>query len=292
MTKYVKIGNHKVGKDPTYIVAEIGINHNGDVELAKKLIRIAKERGCNAVKFQKRNPEQSVPINKRQEMRTTPWGNMTYFDYKLKIEFGEKEYKEIDNYCKDLNIDWFVSVWDLDSIDFIQKFNPVALKIPSDKLNDDELLKKAVATKIPLILSTGGSGMDMIDHALTIVDIENTILLQCTSIYPSATNQVNLKVIDTFKERYDLPIGFSSHHTSPFITLMAVCRGACLVEQHITQDRAMWGTDQAMSLEPRGVEILVKNIRMYEEALGDGKKKVFDRETQTLARTMGRQNIK
>jgi len=292
MAKYVKIGNHKVGEDPTYIVAEIGINHNGDIELAKKLIKIAKEKGCNAVKFQKRNPEQCVPMNKREQIRTTPWGDMTYFDYKLKIEFGEEEYREIDEYCKDLNIDWFVSVWDLDSIDFIKKFNPIALKIPSDKLNDDELLRKAVATKIPLILSTGGSDIDMIDHALTVVDHENTILLQCTSIYPVATHQVNLRVIDTFKKKYNLPIGFSSHHTSPNISLMAVCRGACLVEQHITQDRAMWGTDQAMSLEPRGLDIMVRNIRMYEEALGDGEKKVFDREAQTLTRTIGREDIK
>mgnify|MGYP005992115397 CR=1 FL=1 len=273
---------------PVYIIAEIGLNHNGDIDLAKKMILEAKLKGADAVKFQKRFPDECVPDEKKLERRNTPWGDMSYLDYRHKVEFGEKEYKEIDDFCNKNNIDWFVSVWDHSSIEFMKLFNPIAIKIPSDKMNDIEFLKKTKELKCPIILSSGGSSYEIIDSAIKAVGTENNALLQCTSVYPCETSQLDLKVISTFKDKYKIVSGLSCHHTSPIFGSFAVSNGASIVEQHFTLNRSFWGSDQSMSLEPRGLELLVKYIRMYEESQGDGVKKVYEVEKKVLKRTVGR----
>jgi len=273
---------------PVYVIAEIGLNHNGDMELAKKLILEAKRCGADAVKFQKRFPDECVPEQKKLEPRSTPWGEMTYIEYRHRVEFGEEEYKEIDEFCLKEGIDWFVSVWDHSSVDFMKKFNPIAIKIPSDKMNDLEFLHKTKELNCPIILSSGGTSEPVIEEALSVVGKENNALLQCTSIYPCETTQLDLKVISTFRKNYEMVSGLSCHHSSPVFGSFSVAYGARIVEQHFTLNRSFWGSDQSMSLEPRGLELLVKYIRMFEGAEGDGIKKVYDLEKKVLARTVGR----
>jgi len=285
----VKINSRTIDDNsPVYVIAEIGLNHNGDMELAKKLIMEAKRCGANAVKFQKRFPDECVPEKKKLEPRITPWGEMTYLEYRHRLEFGVVEYKEIDDFCLKNNIDWFVSVWDHSSVDFMKQFNPIAIKIPSDKMNDLEFLEKTKELNCPIILSSGGSTEDIIEAAISIVGKENNALLQCTSIYPCETSQLDLKVISTFRRKYGMVSGLSSHHTSPIFGSFSVSYGARIVEQHFTLNRSFWGSDQSMSLEPRGLELLVKYIRMFEASEGNGIKKVHDLEKQVLSRTVGR----
>ena len=252
------------------------------------MIEVAHNIGVDAVKFQKRNPEECVPMNKRDEMRKTPWGNLKYIDYRYRVELEQNDYEEINSYCNNLGIDWFASVWDLSSIDFILKLNPLAIKVPSDKLNDITYLEKLKNMNCPLILSTGGSDYEIIDLAVKTVGNNNNALLQCTSIYPCEDDSLNLRVVESLYDKYNMVVGFSSHHTSPIYGALSVAHGARIVEQHFTLNRAMWGSDQAMSLEPRGLELLVKYIRGYESARGDGVKKVFENEKSTLKRTKGR----
>ena len=285
----IKINSRTIGDEtPAYVIAEIGLNHNGDIELAKKLIIEAKLRGADAVKFQKRFPDECVPETKKIKPRNTPWGEMTYLDYRHRLEFGVKEYKEIDEFCLKNNIDWFVSVWDHSSVDFMKQFNPIAIKIPSDKMNDLEFLKKTQELNCPIILSSGGSSEDVIEAAISTVGKDNNAILQCTSIYPCETSQLDLKVISTFREKYKMVSGLSCHHTSPVFGSFSLSYGAKIVEQHFTLNRSFWGSDQSMSLEPRGLELLVKYIRMFEASKGDGVKKVHDLEKKVLSRTVGR----
>ena len=282
--------NKNILKDnKIYTIAEIGINHNGDINLAKKMIKQAKDLGFNSVKFQKRFPEECVPLNKRNQLRTTPWGEMTYFEYKQKIEFWEDEYFQIDDYSRSLGIDWSASAWDLSSIDFLKKFDLPYIKVPSDKSTDKKYLKAIKDTGFQVILSTGGTSLEQIKEAVNILDEKDLILLQCTSQYPCPTKEVHLRVIDTLKKNFDLSVGFSSHHTSPMISIMAAVYGAKVIETHFTLDRAMWGTDQAMSLEPRGMEILNNSIREFEIALGSSEKIISSKESVTLSRTVGRE---
>ena len=213
---------------------------------------------------------------------------MTYLEYRHRVEFGEEEYKEIDDFCLKENIDWFVSVWDHSSVDFMKQFNPIAIKIPSDKMNDLEFLEKTKELKCPIILSSGGSTEDVIEDAISIVGKANNALLQCTSLYPCETTQLDLKVISTFREKYGMVVGLSCHHTSPVFGSFSVSYGARIVEQHFTLNRSFWGSDQSMSLEPRGLELLVKYIRMFEGSKGNGIKKVYDLEKKVLSRTVGR----
>lgn len=276
---------------PSYNIAEIGINHNGDIELAKKLIKVSFDNGFDAVKFQKRVPELCVPEHKRNEKRITPWGEMTYFDYKNKIEFSFKEYKEIDIYCKQIGIDWSASAWDIESIEFLKDFNLPFFKVPSDKNTDIDFIKALKNVDCPIILSTGGTNLDQIKEILNILKENKVALLQCTSIYPCPTDKVNLKVMKNLKKQFKVPVGFSSHHTSPLIPAMSVAYGAKITEVHVTMDRAMWGTDQAMSLEPRGGQILISAIRDFELALGSADKKVLLQEQKILSRTVGRKKI-
>jgi len=283
MAKAVKIGETWVGEGyPVYVIGEIGINHNGDVEIAKKLINEAYHAGLNAVKFQKRTPEICVPKEQQSQMRETPWGYISYLDYRYKVEFDEDQYREIDHLCKSIGISWFVSVWDEPSVDFMEKFNPSCYKVPSASLTDLPLLKRLRATGRPLILSTGMSSFDQIKFAISQIGTENLIITHTTSAYPCDPEELNLKMIQTLQNEFDCPIGYSGHEVGLVPSAVAVALGACLVERHITLDRAMWGSDQAASVEPQGMEKLVKYIRVTEKSLGDGIKKIYDSEKSSL----------
>jgi len=283
MTRKIQIGSKTVGDGfPTYIVAEIGINHNGDLNLAKQMIDVGARYGVDAIKLQKRTPEMCVPPEQRSQMRDTPWGYISYLDYRLKIEFGEKEYSEIDRYCRELDITWFASVWDIPSVEFMERYNPVCYKIPSASLTDHELLKRVRKTGKPIILSTGMSTLEQIKAATAVVGLDNLLLTHTTSSYPCEPEELNLKTIQTLKDTFPVPVGYSGHEVGLIPSAVAVAMGACLIERHITLDRAMWGTDQAASVEPVGVEKLVKYIRVTERSLGDGVKRVYDSELPSL----------
>jgi N-acetylneuraminate synthase len=291
MAKYVKIGNLFVGNEhPTFIVAEIGINHNGDIEIAKKLIDTAMLAGCDAVKFQKRTPELCVPPEQRHVMRETPWGLMTYMEYRHRVEFGEKEYTEIDKYCREKGIVWFASCWDEPSVDFIEHFDPVCYKIASPSLTDDTLLKYINNKGRPIILSTGMSTRKQIKYAVSLLDQDRLLIAHCTSTYPCKPHELNLLMIRTLQEEYDNPIGYSGHEVGLQTTYAAVVLGACFVERHITLDRAMWGSDQPASVEPWGLMRLVRDIRVIESALGDGIKSVYDSELPLISRLRNKTN--
>jgi N-acetylneuraminate synthase len=283
MPREIMIGNRKVGDGyPTFIVAEIGINHNGSLDIAKSLIDVAAKTGVDAVKLQKRTPELCVPPDQQKHMRETPWGYISYLDYRYKVEFGTNEYREIDRYCKQKNIPWFASVWDEPSVDFLQQFNPICFKIPSASLTDKALLLHARETGKPVILSTGMSTMRQIEAAVKILGEDNLLITHATSTYPCDPEELNLKMIRTLVETFPCPIGYSGHEVGLIPTVVAVSVGACLVERHITLDRAMWGSDQAASVEPGGMERLVKYIRVTEQAMGDGVKRVYDSEVPSL----------
>jgi N-acetylneuraminate synthase len=284
MTKTVKLGERLIGQDqPAYIVAEIGINHNGDLEIAKRMIRSAYAAGVDAVKFQKRTPAVCVPLEEQSRMRETPWGYMTYLAYREHVEFNEDEYREIDLLCRDLGIDWFASVWDEGSIDFLEAFHPIAYKVPSASLTDKGLLDSLLKTGRPVILSTGMSTMEQIRNSVSLFgSLDNLIITHATSAYPCKPEELNLRMIPKLIEEFDCPIGYSGHEVGLIPSVVSVAMGACLVERHFTLDRAMWGTDQAASVEPQGMEKLVKYIRVTEAALGDGIKHVYDTELPSL----------
>lgn len=280
----VKVGERYIGDgEPVYIIAEIGINHNGSLENAKKLIDGAAFAGCDAVKFQKRTPELCVPEDQWNIQRDTPWGRMTYIEYRHKVEFSEEEYTEIDKYCTEKGIHWFASPWDEEAVDFMEKFNPVCYKFASASLTDTGLLSKVKSTGKPMMLSTGMSTLEQVDNAVEDLDKSNLMIAQSTSTYPCNLEELNLKVISSYKNKYpDIPIGYSGHETGLAPTLAAVALGATFVERHITLDRAMWGSDQAASVEIQGIFRMVKDIRDIEKSLGDGIKKVYDSEQPSI----------
>lgn len=276
----IAIGKRKVGeKESVYIIGEIGINHNGSVDIAKQLIMGAKAAGCDAVKFQKRTPELCVPKEHWNLERDTPWGRITYIEYRHKVEFSLEQYSEIDLFCREMKIDWFASCWDENSVDFIEQFNPPCYKASSASLTDIALLKKKKSTGKPLIISTGMSTMEEIEKTINVLGMDNLLIAHSTSAYPCPISQLNLNMIKTLKEKFpDVPIGYSGHETGLAPTWAAVSIGATFVERHITLDRAMWGSDQSASVEIEGLHRLVKNIRDIENSLGDGKKKVYESE--------------
>jgi N-acetylneuraminate synthase len=284
--KRVNLQNGRViGKgEPVYIIAEIGINHNGSLDLAKKLIDWASIAGCDAVKFQKRTPELCVPKDQWDKERNTPWGKMSYIDYKRKTEFGKTEFEEIDRYCKQKNIDWFASAWDEPSIDFLEQFDPVMYKFASASLTDFDLIRKAMSTGRPIMLSTGMSTEMEIEDAVALTGTSNVMIAHSTSAYPCNPAELNLRMIPTLQARYDAPIGYSGHEVGLAPTLAAVSLGATFVERHVTLDRAMWGSDHAASVEPQGVVKLVRDIRDIEKSLGDGIKKVYESEFEPMKR--------
>jgi N-acetylneuraminate synthase len=276
----VKIADRYIGDgQKVFVVAEIGINHNGSLENALKLIDGAKFAGCDAVKFQKRTPELCVPKDQWLIERDTPWGRMTYIDYRHRVEFSNDEYKIIDAYCKEKDILWLASCWDELSVDFMEQFNPPFYKAGSASLTDINLLKKKKSTGRPLMISTGMSTLDEIKKAVDIIGTDNLMIAHSTSTYPCKLEELNIKVITTLKEMYpEVPIGYSGHETGLAPTWAAVSLGAAFVERHITLDRAMWGTDQAASVEVTGFKRLVENIRDIEVSLGDGVKRLYESE--------------
>jgi N-acetylneuraminate synthase len=281
----INFGGRLVGDgQPVYIVAEIGINHNGDLNTAKRLIDAAKVAGCDAVKFQKRTPDKCVPPEQRDILRETPWGLITYLEYRCRVEFGHEEYQEIDRYCRERGITWFASVWDEESVDFLEAFELPYYKIPSAALTNHALLRHARATGRPIILSTGMSTMEQIRAAVNVLGIENLLITHCTSTYPCKPEELNLRMIQALQREFDCPIGYSGHEVGLQTSYAAVVLGACYVERHITLDRAKWGSDQAASVEPHGFARLVRDIRVTEQALGDGVKKVYKSERPIMQR--------
>lgn len=281
----IEIGNHMVGHDyPAYVIAEIGINHNGSIDTAKKLMKVAADSGCQAVKFQKRTPDVSTPENMRDVIRQTPWGEMTYLEYRYRVEFGLAEYLEIDSYAKSLGIDWFASPWDIPAVDFLEDLGVVAYKVASASVTDIPLLQRISDTNKPIILSTGMSTLEQIDRAVEVLGKSNLTMMHATSTYPLPAEEANLRTIHTLQHRYGVPIGYSGHETGLQISLAAVSLGACMVERHITLDRSMWGSDQSASLEPQGLEHLVRDIRIIEIAMGDGEKRIFPGELAPMSR--------
>lgn len=278
------LGEKTVGPGhPVYVTGEIGINHNGDLENAFALIDAAAEAGCDAVKFQKRTPEVCTPRDQWHIERDTPWGRMTYIDYRHRVEFDEGGYRAIDEHCAKRGIDWFASPWDVESVAFLEKFGVPSYKVASASLTDDELLRAMRATGRTVILSTGMSTPKQIRHAVEVLGSENIVLCHATSTYPAKAEELNLRMIHTLQSEFpNVPIGYSGHETGLQTSLAAVALGACFVERHITLDRAMWGSDQAASVEPGGLQRLVRDIRTIEESLGDGVKKVYDSELKPM----------
>jgi N-acetylneuraminate synthase len=270
---------------PVYVIAEIGINHNGSLDIAKKLIDEAVTAGCDAVKFQKRTPELCTPKDQWNLERDTPWGRMSYINYRKMIELGFDEYSAIDAYCKEKGIDWFVSCWDEEAVDFMEQFNPGVYKFASASLTDHELIAKVKSTGRPYILSTGMSTMVEIKDAIDKFGTDNLMVAHSTSAYPCPPQELNLRMIETLMDMYpDTPIGYSGHETGLATTVAAVALGARFVERHFTLDRAMWGSDHAASVEPQGMQKLVRDIRDVELALGDGIKRVYESEMGAMKR--------
>ena len=285
MTRETKIGDRMVGDGhPAMIVAEIGVNHNGSMNIAKDLIRQSKHGGVDAVKFQKRTPELCVPRDQWEIMRETPWGYISYIEYRRRMEFQHEEYAEIDRFCKDLDIAWFASVWDEPSITFLEAFNPVCYKVPSASLTDHSLLHCLRDTGRPIILSTGMSSIEQIRDAAALLDMDRLVLCHATSTYPCDPHELNLHMIQSLRSEFPCPIGYSGHEVGLVTTAVAVALGACMVERHITLDRAMWGSDQAASVEAQGFERLVKYVRVTEQSLGDGIKRVYESEKPSMRR--------
>jgi N-acetylneuraminate synthase len=278
----MKIGNRLVGPgQPCFIVAEIGINHNGDVDLAKRLISVAVAAGCDAVKFQKRTVDVVYTAKELAALRETPFGT-TNGDLKYGLELEAEEYAEIADFCKSVKMIWFVSPWDEGAVDFMAQFDTPVYKIASASLTDDNLLRHIRKTGKPIIASTGMSTYEEIDHAVDVLGKENLMLMHATSTYPSRYDHLNLRAIPTMAERYDVPIGYSGHETGIPTSVAASVLGACCVERHITMDRAMWGSDQAASLEPNGISRLVRDIRLCAQSMGDGVKRVYEEEVPVM----------
>lgn len=257
----------------THIIAEIGINHNGSLEIAKRLIDVAVLSGCDSVKFQKRNPDVCVPEDQKTKLRETPWGTMTYLEYKYKVEFNKDEYDEINRYCKEKDIKWSASPWDIDSLNFLSQYDLPYIKIPSAMLTNNELLSKTISTKKKIILSTGMSTEKEIDSAVELLSKNgntNFCLLHCNSQYPAPLEELNLSAIQTLKAKYGCEVGYSGHEFRLGTSVAAVYLGATIIERHITLDRTMWGTDHLSSVEPQGLIKLVKGIRELELSFGDG----------------------
>jgi N-acetylneuraminate synthase len=282
----VTIGQSTIGEgQPVYVIGEIGLNHNGDVDIAKRLIDVAADAGAQAVKFQKRTPAISTPEHMKNTPRSTPWGDMTYLEYRYRVEFDREQYIQIGDHATMRGLDWFASPWDDEAVDFLEELNVVAYKIASASVTDLGMLRKIAATGKPVILSTGMSTMDQIDEAVRVLPQDRLVILHATSTYPLPAEEANLRMIATLRERFpDVPIGYSGHEPGLQISLAAVALGATTVERHITLDRTMWGSDHAASLEPQGLTHLVRDIRIIQTALGDGVKRVFPGELAPLSK--------
>jgi N-acetylneuraminate synthase len=279
----VPIGGRPVGDGhPVFVIAEIGINHNGSLDVAKELIVGAARAGCDAVKFQKRTPELCVPKDQWNVPRDTPWGRMTYIDYRRRTEFGRAEYEEIARLCREIGIQWFASSWDVPSVEFMEAFDPPCYKVASASITDHALLRALRNTQRPVILSTGMSTWTEIRDAVSIFPEERLLVAHATSTYPCPTSELNLRVISALKKAFRCPIGYSGHETGLAPTCAAVSLGATFVERHVTLDRKMWGSDHAASVELSELSLLVEQIRDIEKAFGDGIKRVYDSEIPVM----------
>jgi len=278
----VEIAGRRIGTgSPCYVVAEIGINHNGDMQITKRLIDVAVASGCSAVKFQKRTVDVVYSAAELARVRESPFGN-TNGELKRALEFGKEQYAAIDAYCKKSGIVWFASPWDEASVDFLEQFGVPCHKVASASLTDDNLLRHMRKTGKPIILSTGMSTMAQIDHAVEVLGSNDLVILHATSTYPAQYDELNLRVIPVLAKRFGVPVGYSGHETGIASSVAAVVLGASMVERHLTLDRAMWGSDQAASLEPNGMQRLLRDIRLIETSLGDGEKRVYDREVPIM----------
>ena len=281
----VSIGDRLIGPGcPVYTVAEIGINHNGDVGIACRLIDAASDAGFDAVKFQKRTPELCVPVNQKNVERDTPWGRMSYLDYRRRIELSQNQFAAIAAHCRTRNIGWFASCWDVSSVDFIERFDPPCHKLASASITDETLVRRVTATGRPIILSTGMSTLDEIRTAVALCRGGPLVLTHATSAYPCPPQEINLRMIQTLEREFECPVGYSGHEVGLQITLAAVALGACCIERHVTLDRAMWGSDHAASVEPQGMARLIRDIRVIEQAMGDGVKRVYTSELASKAK--------
>ncbi len=285
MTSEVRIGEQTIGgESPVYVIAEIGLNHNGDLDIAKKLIDVSADAGAQAVKFQKRTPDISTPEHMKSTPRETPWGTMTYLEYRYRVEFGKEEYAEIAAYSKSKNLDWFASPWDEQAVDFLEEMGVTTHKVASASVTDLGMLRKLKETGKPIILSTGMSTIEQIDTAVEILGTDKLVILHATSTYPLPAEEANLRMIATLKDRYGVPVGYSGHEPGLQISVAAVALGAEAVERHITLDRTMWGSDHSASLEPRGFSSLVRDIRIIEKAMGDRVKRIYPGEPAPLSK--------
>lgn len=287
----VRIGDYEINEtSKPYLIAEIGINHNGDLQIAKKLIDAANACGWNAVKFQKREPDIAVPEQQKGVMRDTPWGRMTYLEYKKRIEFGKNEYDYIDRYCREKPIDWTASPWDIPSLEFLLKYDVPFIKIASAIMTNDEILIKVAQSGKTVVLSTGMSTLEEIDHAVEIIEKyvgKNYVLMHTNSVYPAEHKDLNLNVIKSFKERYHCIVGYSGHEQDLEPTVVAVTLGAKVIERHVTLSHEMWGTDQKASLEVTAMGMLAGRVRTINDMLGDGIRKVIDAEREVRKKLRG-----
>ena len=266
-----------------FLIAEIGINHNGSLQLAKKLIDLAKKYGFDAVKFQKRNPDVSTPEYLKETIRSTPWGEITYLKYKKKIEFGYKEFKEIDKYCKKKKIIWFASAWDIESQKFLKKFNLKYNKVASAMLTNFKLIEEIAKERRKTLISTGLATLKDIEKCVKIFKKAKCkfVLMHCVSAYPCPPEKLNLNTIISLKKKFKCEIGYSGHETSVSPTILAYYLGAKYIERHITLDRSMWGTDQSASLSEPGIKNLTNIINKTKKIFGNGKK-VFSKDEKNL----------
>ena len=272
-----------------YLIAEIGINHNGDINIAKKLIDATNACGWNCAKFQKRNPDICVPEHQKSNKRSTPWGEMTYLEYKYKVEFGKSEYDIINQYCYEKPLPWTVSIWDIDSLNFIKDYNVPFLKIPSPQITNNELLKEVACSGYPVIISTGMSTWEIIDNAVKILDDNNAeyAILHCNSTYPAPHEELNLNIIPIMKERYNCIIGYSGHEYDLEPSVIAMALGAKIIERHITLDHNMWGTDHNSSLEVHAMDLLRKRVSNINNILGGTEKIITESEKNIMKKLRG-----
>lgn len=287
----INLGNYIINESTfPYIIAEIGINHNGDMQIAKKLIDAANACLWNCVKFQKREPEIAVPEEQKNMIRDTPWGKMTYLEYKKKIEFGKKEYDYIDKYCKEKPIAWTASPWDIPSLEFILEYDLPFIKIASASNANWNLLKLACESKKPLLVSTGMSSLEEVDETVNFLEkysSGNYILMHTNSAYPTPASELNLRMITTLKKRYNCLVGYSGHEMDLEPTVVAVSLGAKVIERHITLDHNMWGTDQAASLSVTAMSMLQGRMKEILLMLGDGKKNITESEKEVRKKLRG-----
>jgi N-acetylneuraminate synthase len=289
--KKIDFCGRSVGDDePVFMIAEIGLNHNGELGIAKKLIDAAFACNWHCVKFQKRTPEICVPEHQKSVIRETPWGKMTYLEYRHRVEFGEKEYSYIDNYCREKPIFWTTSVWDLPSLQFILRYDVPFIKIPSAKLVETDILRAAAKTGKPVVLSTGMSTIEEIDAAVSVLNEfapDNYVLMHTNSTYPTPPAELNLLTLKFLKERYDCVVGYSGHEYDLEPSVIAVALGARIVERHVTLDHNMWGSDQFASLEVHAMDLLHKRIKQITVSLGDGVKRLTESEIQIRKKLRG-----